>query len=174
MAKKEKKSFSYYIRALHRDIGFFAIGLIVIYTLSGISLIYRDTSFLTYEKNDEKKLSANLSVDDLGEALHLEDLKVTKVEGDVQYFKAGTYNKATGLAQYTKKSVIFPFNKFIELHKTSTKGKVHLFATIFAGLLFFLAVSSFWMFKPGSALFRRGLYIAVAGVVFSLILLFAK
>ncbi len=38
MEPKKSKSFNYYMRTLHRDIGFFAFGLIVIYILSGIVL----------------------------------------------------------------------------------------------------------------------------------------
>lgn len=36
----------YWIRSLHRDIGFFLVGLTLVYVLSGILLIYRDTGFL--------------------------------------------------------------------------------------------------------------------------------
>ncbi|MDD4032981.1 MAG: hypothetical protein PHS48_07035 [Bacteroidales bacterium] len=40
MSHKEKKSFSYCMRALHRDIGFLLIGLIMVFSLSGIVLGY--------------------------------------------------------------------------------------------------------------------------------------
>lgn len=49
MEKKEKKSINHYMRSLHRDIGFFVIGLIVIYSISGVVLIYRDTNFLKHD-----------------------------------------------------------------------------------------------------------------------------
>jgi len=42
---KGKKSINYYMRVLHRDIGFFIAGLLIIYALSGIVMIYRDTSY---------------------------------------------------------------------------------------------------------------------------------
>ena len=45
MEQKEKKSIHYYMRGLHRDIGFFLIGLTLIYSISGVLLIYRDTDF---------------------------------------------------------------------------------------------------------------------------------
>jgi len=37
--------------------------------------------------------------------------------------------------------------------------------------MLFLAVSSFWMFKPGSVVFRKGMITVAAGIVFTLILL---
>jgi hypothetical protein len=36
-----KKSFQHYVRSLHRDLGFITIGLVVVYSLSGIILIHR-------------------------------------------------------------------------------------------------------------------------------------
>lgn len=60
MNSNEKKSFSYYMRCLHRDIGFFTIGLVVIYSLSGIVLIYRDSSLFKVDKEVVKQLSVGL------------------------------------------------------------------------------------------------------------------
>ena len=60
MEPKKSKSFNYYMRSLHRDIGFFAFGLVVIYILSGIVLIYRDTDFLKREVTVERQLKPNM------------------------------------------------------------------------------------------------------------------
>ena len=49
MEEKENKSINHCIRSLHRDIGFFIIGLTIIYSMSGIVLTYRDTNFLKHE-----------------------------------------------------------------------------------------------------------------------------
>ena len=43
MEEQEKKSINHFVRSLHRDIGFFVIGLTIIYSISGIVLTYRDT-----------------------------------------------------------------------------------------------------------------------------------
>ncbi len=45
MENKEKKSINQTIRILHRNIGFFILGFVLIYALSGITLIYRDSDF---------------------------------------------------------------------------------------------------------------------------------
>ena len=44
--KKPAKNMRYYMRFLHNNIGFFIVGLVVIYSLSGILQIYRDTDLL--------------------------------------------------------------------------------------------------------------------------------
>jgi hypothetical protein len=171
MEQKGKKSLNHYMRALHRDVGFFIIGLTIIYSISGIVLIYRDTNFLKHEAMVEKKLSPNMEAPELGSVLHIRDFKVSKSEGDILYFQNGNYNKATGVATYSTNELPSFLNKFNSLHKSASKSSIHLFTTIFGILLLFLAISSFWMFKANSKLFRRGMILASAGIVVSIILL---
>ncbi len=171
METKEKKSSNHYMRSLHRDIGFFAIGLTLIFSISGIVLIYRDTDFLKFEKQIEKQLSPNIKESELGMILHIRNLEILKAEGDVVYFQNGTYNKASGVARYSEKVLPTFLQKFNNLHRKSSKNLAHLFSTIFGILLMFLAISSFWMFKPNSKMFRRGIILAGSGLIFAIILL---
>jgi len=60
MDDNRNKNLSHYMRALHRDIGFFIVGLVVIYAISGITLVYRDTDFLKKETRVETKLSPGI------------------------------------------------------------------------------------------------------------------
>jgi hypothetical protein len=170
MEQKEKKSINQYMRSLHRDIGFFVIGLIVIYSLSGVVLVYRETNFLKYETLVEKKLSPNTDLSELGKVLHLRDFEVIKTEGEIVYFQNGTYNKETGVAKYSAKELPLWINRLTNLHKSSSKSLVHWVTTVFGILLLFLAISSFWMFNTGSKLFRRGIYFAVSGILVAIIL----
>lgn len=171
MEVKERKSLSYTMRSLHRDIGFFVIGLTIIYTLSGILLIYRDSDFLKHEVNTEREIKPNLSESDLGMVLHARDFKVLKSEGDILYFQNGKYNKSTGLVQYKEKVLPSVFSSSIKLHKISSKSATRWISIIYGLLLLFLAISSFWMFKSKTKLFRRGIYVTVAGLVTAILLL---
>lgn len=166
-----KKSFNYNMRCLHRDIGFFLIGITIIYSISGIVLIYRDTDLLKQDVVIERELAPNLEASELGGILHKRDFKVLKSEGDIVYFQDGTYNRATGVVKYKSKELPSFLNKFNSLHKSSSRNIVHWFTTIYGILLLFLAISSFWMFNAKSKPFRRGIFIAGAGIVVSLILL---
>ena len=159
------------MRALHRDIGFFVIGLTIIYGLSGIVLLYRDTDFLKVEKQMEQKLEPNISESELGKALRMRNFEVEKTEGDVVYFQNGTYNKTTGVAQYKTKQLPVWLDKFNKFHKTQSKNLIHLAGVVYAVLLLFLAISSFWMFKPKSKMFGRGLVFAGIGLVFAIVIL---
>ena len=168
---KTRRNLRYYMRFLHNNIGFLIVGLVVIYSLSGLIQIYRDTDLLKHDVDHVKTVAPNLQPAQLKDALRVRDFKVEKNKGNIIYFKNGTYNSATGAAKYTTKewySFIIPFT---ELHKSSSKGVAHYFTTIFGILLLFMSVSAFWMFKPGTRLFSRGVYMTVAGIIASIILL---
>ena len=170
MENAQKSSLTRIIRALHRDIGFFTIGLVVIYAISGILLIYRDTGLLKTTKQIDKIVPKNIPAQGLSRMLHKE-VRVIKNEGDLVIFQGGTYNKATGQLKYSSEEVIAPFDKFIELHKSASNNAGHIFLTIFGVVLLFMALSSFWMYHSGSPKLRRGLYFAGGGVVFTIALM---
>ena len=89
------------MRDLHNYIGFFIVGLVVIYSLSGIVQTYRDTSFLKHDVKNEKTIETNLDAESLGKAIKIKELKVEKTENGIMYFKQGSYNPQTGEAKYT-------------------------------------------------------------------------
>jgi succinate dehydrogenase/fumarate reductase cytochrome b subunit len=172
METKEKKSLTYYARYLHRNIGFFIIGFTLIYSLSGIVLIYRDSDFMKAEKTVKLNLKPGLKDSELGQALRMREFKVTETRGDLILFQGGSYNSSTGETVNTVKELVFPFNKLTNLHKTPSKNIIHWFNLFFGISLLFMAVSSFWMFNSRSKLFRNGIYVIVAGVVVAFALLF--
>lgn len=171
MESKEKKSINQTIRILHRNIGFFILGFVLIYALSGITLIYRDSDFMKHERTIKVNLPVETKPSDLGPVLKLRELKVLKTEGDVIYFQGGSFNTASGEAVYSVKELIFPFNKLTTLHKTPSKNPFHWFTLVFGVLMLFMAISSLWMFSTKSKMFRKGIYFVLTGFVFAIILL---
>jgi hypothetical protein len=159
------------MRALHRDVGFFVVGLIVIYSLSGMVLVYRDVGFLVSDVQVETQLSPGIDPTELGRMLRIKGFKVTKTDGDTVYFQDGSYDQGTGLAVYKTKSLPTVLQKFVNLHKTTSGNVTHWYALLFGGMLCFLAISSFWMFDKGTRVFRRGLYMTSAGIVITAVVL---
>lgn len=158
-------------RIIHRDLGYFVVGIALVYALSGIVLIYRDTDFLKSENQIEKVISKDLKIDELGKALRIKDIKVTQTEGNIIYFEKGHYDASTGKVIYTSKELPKIISKMTDFHKSSTKNWVHWISLMFAIILLFMSVSSFFMFKKENKLFKRGLIISLAGFVFIILLM---
>jgi hypothetical protein len=160
------------MRVYHRYLGYFLAGIMTVYGVSGIVLIFRDTDFLKSDVQNEKKLSPNINPDELGKALRIRDFKIEKTDGNIISFKQGTYNTETGVANYSTRELPMIMNKLTQLHKASTNQPL-FFLNIFFGLsLLFFVLSSFWMFLPGTDVFRKGMYFALAGVALTLLLIF--
>ncbi len=160
------------MRIWHRYLGFFLAGIMAVYALSGIALIFRDTDFLKQKKTITKQLAPNLSAEELGKAIKIRDLKVASVQGDILQFKQGHYNKSSGEVEYVVKSLPRAIEKLTHLHKANT-GDPLFFLNVFFGVsLFFFVISSFWMFLPKTSIFKKGLLFALAGLVLTLVLLF--
>ncbi len=171
MELKKSKSLHYYMRSLHRDLGYLTFGLVIIYALSGIVLMYRNTDFMKTEAMVERQLKPGLADEELGREMRMREFKIIRNEGDIIYFQNGTYNKVTGMAVFTSKDVMFPFNKFINFHKAISSNKMHWFNLVFGAVFLFLAISSLWMFKPNTKTFKRGMIFTVVGVVITVVLL---
>lgn len=164
---KDTRSF---MRIVHRYLGFFLAGIMAVYAISGVLLVYRDTDFLKKEKIYEKKLQNNLSEKKLEKELKIKNFEVEKTENNIMYFKEGTYNTISGEAKYTKKELPFVLDKMTKLHKAQSKNTLSPLNTFFGVSLFFFVISSFWMFNPKSKPFKRGIKFAIAGIIISIIL----
>src|SRR4030095_9713573 len=145
------------MRIYHRYLGFFLSGIMAVYAISGAVMIFRDTDFLKREKQIEKTLAPGLKVEELGQAIRIRNLKAESETNDLIRFQQGYYNKITGLAVYTTKSLPKGIEKLTQLHKASTKQPLFYLNVFFGvGLLFFV-ISSFWMFMPKTTIFKKGL-----------------
>lgn len=166
------QSFSFNMRVIHRYLGFFLVGIMAVYAMSGIVLIFRDTDFLKNEKQITKQVKANVQPEELGKLLQMKDLKIDKEEGNILFFKNGTYDKNTGTAQYKVKELPRILDKMTHLHKAKSADPLFFFNIFFGLSLFFFVISSFWMFMPNSSTFKKGMYFTIGGIVLTLILLF--
>jgi hypothetical protein len=165
-------SFSNNMRVIHRYLGFFLAGIMAVYALSGVLLIFRDTDFLKQKKQVVQMIKPNASEKEIGEQLKMRQFKVDKTEGDLLYFRDGTYNKSTGKAEITVKELPTILEKMTHLHKAKTEDPLYFFNIFFGLSLLFFVISSFWMFMPSTSIFKKGMYFALGGIILTLILLF--
>lgn len=160
------------MRVYHRYLGFFLAGIMAVYSISGIIMIFRETDFLKKEKQIEKKIKPNVSSENLGTELKIKNLKVEKEEGNLVYFQQGTYNKETGVANYTAKSLPYVLDKMTKMHKATSKQPLFFLNIFFGVALFFFVLSAFWMFLPKTTIFKKGMYFALAGLILALVIIF--
>jgi uncharacterized iron-regulated membrane protein len=167
----ESKPLSTNMRIWHRYLGYFLAGIMAVYALSGMLMIFRDTDFLKQPKQITKMIKPNAIASELGPLLKMREAKVIKEEGNIVYLENGTYDKSTGKAELTTKEWPAFLNKLTELHKARS-GQPLFFLNVFFGLsLLFFVISAFWMFLPKTSIFKKGLYFTLAGVILTILLL---
>jgi uncharacterized iron-regulated membrane protein len=160
------------MRIYHRYLGYFLAGIMAMYAISGVVMIFRDTNFLKRKKQVEQKLAPNLNAEELGKALRIRDLKIETENSELVFFRQGNYNKTSGLAIYTVTSLPAILGAMTRLHKANTKQALYYLNIFFGVSLLFFVISSFWMFLPRTTIFRKGLYFTLAGLLLTIILLF--
>lgn len=168
----KKVPFSYLMRVAHRYLGYFLAGIMMVYALSGIVLVYRDQEFLKKEVQYKEQFAKGMNEKQLAEQLRIKRFRVTKEENNKLYFKQGFYDVKTGQAEYTKKEYPYILDKMVSLHKAKSEDSMSPLNVFFGISLFFYVVSSFLMFSPKSDPFKKGLIFTTLGLVLALMLLF--
>lgn len=168
------KSLTYWLRVIHRDLGYLMVGICIIYGVSGMLLNHmngKDPSF--------KSTFAELALDkglDAGQVKAFWDadssLPVLKriLPIDSDHFRlmleggVGVYNSATGVIEYEvheKRPVVYWFNR---LHYNRVNGWSFM-GDFFAVSLIFFAVSGLFMVKGKNGLMGRGKWLLLLGIL---------
>lgn len=157
------------VRKYHRWLGFFLAGIMSVYAVSGILLIFRKTDFMKFPQQEEHQLKKGLGEEALVKQLGLKNIKVESQQGDLILFADGQYNKSTGAAVINKVDYPMPLAKLVKLHKATHKSPLFFLNISFGIALLFFVISAFLMFMPKLPLFKNGIKIAIAGAGFALL-----
>ena len=177
-----KKTF----RNLHRDLGYFYIGLIVSFAFSGLMMNHRDMwhpdKYTTETKSIEVTLPEESEINeefakDLGTKLEIDD-KFRRHNIKKGNLKISFENTDVEIEMKTGKGEIISFIKTpiisqsMSLHKNTSNFWIY-YSDIFALSLIIIAISGTIMVKAGKFSWRnRGWKLAVAGILFPLLFLF--
>ena len=159
-------------RILHRYLGYFLAGIMMVYALSGIALIFRKTDTFKVSIQKEIIVESGLDATALGETLSIRNLTPIENDGSLMVFEQGVYNTITGEADYTVKELPYWLDKLTHLHKATTEDPLYYFNIFFGLALLFLAISSFFMFAKSSFIFKKGLWFTLGGIILVLIMLY--
>jgi len=173
-------------RNLHRDLGYFYIGLIVSFAISGLMMNHRDfwhpEKYTTETKTIKVQLPSAHEINekfakDLGKKLGIDDkFRRHNVKKDI--FKISFEKHDVEIDMKTGKGEIVTFSKTpiisqtMKLHKSTSNFWIY-YSDIFAISLIIIALTGTVMIKAGKFSWKnRGWKLAVAGIIFPLIFLF--
>ena len=142
------------VRSVHRYLGFFLAGIMFMYSLTGITLIFRDSDTFKREVRVEKQLGKNLE-------------KLPKLKGA----KNINYNKTTGVVNYSQMKSPKILGLMEKIHKAKSSDPLYFFNIFFGLSLLFFVVSSYWMFLPQTAVFKKAIYFTLAGISLAAVML---
>lgn len=162
------------LRIIHRDLGFFVVGITLVYGISGILLNHlgeKDPAFHIEVKTIQ--LPANLTEIELTAALRA-DKKLPPVKKILQINESqsrlffdggiGIYNSSTGnleYEKYEKRVLIYWINR---LHYNKVKGWSPV-ADFYAGSLILLAITGLFIVKGKRGLAGSGKWYLLIGIL---------
>jgi hypothetical protein len=170
------------LRALHRDFGYFVVGITFIYTVSGIALNHRQDWNPHYTLISEEIAVPSKTYTELTKAevtAILEKFEFNPVykkhfitkNGDVKIFvEEGTviYNPQKGIAALEilkKRPFFFQINK---IHLAQTGNVWIWISDAMAVFLLFVAISGLFLLKGKYGLKGRGLWLTGLGIIIPL------
>ncbi|MFD2890745.1 PepSY-associated TM helix domain-containing protein [Flavobacterium chuncheonense] len=172
-------------RTLHRDLGYFYLGLILSFAFSGILMNHRENwhpdkytlnvKAIEVQLPDEKDINDEFA-ENLAKSLQIED-KIKRHMVRKGKFKMMFENTEVEIDTKTGKGEILEFVKtpFIsqtmKLHKNTSAWWIY-FSDIFGISLIFIAVTGAMMVKHGKHTFkRRGWKLTAIGLIFPILFL---
>jgi len=168
---------------LHRDVGYFFVGMTIIYALSGIALNHIsdwDPNYIIENKTiqvDPETLNSSMNTDEVDQLIN--QLKVNKKIKKHYYpnprtlkvFLVGgslTLNTRTGvgfLETVDRRPIFYEVNY---LHYNHTKFLWTWFSDLFAGGMILLAITGLFVLRGKNGLKRRGVWFVLIGVLIPL------
>jgi len=171
------------LRILHRDFGYFIVGMTIVYGLSGIYLNHRhdfnpDYKVLITEFKTKLPALEVLTANDIKTALKEVNEEIVykkhyiNNQGDIKIFIENgdaviDHETGEGVLQYLqRRPLIFPMNK---LHRASIGPIWKWVSDTMAVILIFVAVSGLFLLKGNRGLARWGWWLLAAGIAVPLI-----
>lgn len=172
-------------RNLHRDLGYFYIGLIISFAFSGILMNHRDSWNPEKYTAETKIISVNIPkntditekyAQEIGDKLGIEDkIRRHKVEGN--QLKISFEKNDVEIDLKTGKGEIVTYNKtpivsqMMKLHKNTSNWWIY-YGDIFGISLITMAITGAVMIPAGKFTFeKRGWKLALAGLIVPLLIL---
>lgn len=173
-----KKNIIKWLRILHRDIGYFVVGITLVYAVSGIILNHKKNNIDPAYRSVviEEYIDKGLTVSEFQSIfqIHFKNNELKSVIPNNEVYQVfvkggvGEYEPVNGrvfIEVYQKK----PFVHFINKLHYNQKNYWTAPADIYAGVLIFLALSGIFMVRGKKGLSGSGKWYLMAGIFLVLI-----
>lgn len=179
------------LRSLHRDLGYFFIGITIIYAITGFILSTRGLGWFMEKHTFTTTIEKNVKIEDIRDRVFIninqnnilnqydkefQDLVKEKIkrvlfkkrENDIYHF--GTrglriqYNVNNGVTEIKYRGYYLFLEKFISAHKTKNDTAWFYISLIYSIVLAFFAISSIFMIKGKYGFKKRGVYLFTLGI----------
>ncbi|MCK3685297.1 PepSY-associated TM helix domain-containing protein [Maribellus sp. YY47] len=171
------------LRVLHRDFGYFIVGMTIVYALSGIFLNHRhdfnpDYNIIVEDFKFPVQQDGNYTADDIREILSEQSYNLSykkhylNSDGLIKVFiESGeaVMDPETGEGRFQlleRRPLIFEMNK---LHKATLGTTWKWVSDIMAVVLLFVAVSGLFILKGKRGFTRWGWWLTIAGFIVPLV-----
>ena len=195
----KKKSLSNISRTLHRDLGYFFIGITLIYAITGFVLSVRGLGWFKEVYKFETTITQNIPIENFKKSLlkeardgklnyiyHIETKKIVEKnikklvfvekKEDILFFESKylniNYNQNTGLSQIKYKAYPAYLQLFITSHLSTNNTPWFYIGLIYSLVLAFFALSSIVMVKGKYGFEKRGIYLSLAGMATVVVFIF--
>ncbi|RXJ70097.1 hypothetical protein CRV08_00610 [Halarcobacter ebronensis] len=186
-----KKSLSNMMRSLHRDLGYFFIGVTLLYSITGFILSARGLGWFKVEYNFTTFISKDIQKDQFKKQLIVEakngkfdkiytketfkavekNIKNLEYKGEENYIlhfnRSGKfdikYNQITGESQIKYKDYPPYLKLFTNTHMTNNENVWFYLALVYSVVLAFFAISAMFIVKGKYGFKRRGVYLTSLG-----------
>jgi len=172
-------------RAIHRDLGYFFVGMAIIYGVSGIALNHRhdwDPNYIVRQETKELTLPSaemeekELAIFFLSQVGQEKSYKTQLSLGETLRIFINNGSLEVNLTDGTARLEIIRkravFNQLTFLHYNTPKKLWTWFSNMFAAGLIILAITGMFILQGKNGITRRGAWITAAGIIIPLVLLF--
>lgn len=164
-----------WLRAIHRDVGYLAVGFTLIYAVSGIAMNHLEDWDPSFDANERVVTITPIRDDATDEQAVAHIIASTGVDKPDSVFRAGdevrlTYSNGSqvtaigGTVTVQERSSRLFFRVAVWLHATRGKQAWKYISDAYAVLLLYLAISGLFMLKGRLGLRWRGTILVTLGV----------
>ncbi len=174
------------MRVLHRDIGYMAIGLTIVFSISGITLSHNhdwNSNYSVEHSHHKLSLLENLTDEQIVQQ-SIQQLKITSTfrtlfwgrPGEVKLFFTDDLTVNISIPKQTadieKIENRFLLHRFNQLHLGQVKAYWVVISDVFAGVLIFLSISALFIVKGKKGVWGRGGIFTLIGILIPLVYMF--